>query len=97
LLWLLLVPPGAVRAAEDQGSEGPYPGVLLDWGTDTAAGHAERLDALATVYGRPVPLPMSEQEQGHLRDCLSRVSGQGAHGRHGRPLPGPVQHPAAGR
>jgi hypothetical protein len=97
LLWLLLVPPGAVRAAEDQGSEGPYPGVLLDWGTDTAAGHAERLGAPAAVHGRTVPLPMSEQEQGHLRDCLSRVSGQGAHGRHGRPLPGPVQHPAAGR
>ncbi|MEX5257519.1 OpgC domain-containing protein [Kocuria arenosa] len=80
LLGLLLVPAGAVRAAGDQGAEGgPYLGALLDWGTDTAADHAERLGAPAAVYGRPVPLPMSEQEQGHLRDYLSQVSGQGAH------------------
>ena len=79
LLALLLVPSGAARAAEDEGPEGPYLGALLDWGTDTAAGHAERLGAPAAVYGRPVPLPMDEQEQGHLRDYLSQVSAQGAH------------------
>ncbi|MFE7631186.1 OpgC domain-containing protein [Kocuria sp. NPDC057446] len=78
LLALLLVPSGAVRAAEEE-PQGPYLGALLDWGADTASGHAERLGAPAAVYGRPVPLPMSVQEQGHLRDYLSQISEQGAH------------------
>ena len=59
--------------------EGPYLGAMLDWATDTAAGHAERLGAPAAIYGRPVPLPMSEQEQGYLRDYFGQVSAQGAH------------------
>lgn len=79
LLMLLVAPAGPARAAEHAEPDGPYLGALLDWGEDTAAGHAERLGAPAAVYGRPVPLPMSEQEQGHLRDYFSQVSGQGAH------------------
>ncbi|WP_298586422.1 OpgC domain-containing protein [uncultured Kocuria sp.] len=79
LLVLLAAPAGPVRAAEEQEPDGPYLGALLDWGADTAADHAERLGTPAAVYGRPVPLPMSEQERGHLRDYFSQVSGQGAH------------------
>ncbi|MEX5259316.1 OpgC domain-containing protein [Kocuria sp. CPCC 205263] len=60
-------------------SEGPYLGALLDWATDSAADHAGRLGAPAGLYGRPVPLPMSEQEQGYLRDYFGQVSAQGAH------------------
>ncbi|MEX5294442.1 OpgC domain-containing protein [Kocuria sp. CPCC 205268] len=79
LLLLLVAPAGPARAAQDAEPRGPYLGALLDWGADTAAGHAERLGTPAAVYGRPVPLPMGEQERGHLRDYFAQVAGQGAH------------------
>ncbi|MFE7629595.1 OpgC domain-containing protein [Kocuria sp. NPDC057446] len=89
LLVLLMTVLGPVRADPAQATagpqtpavpeEGPYLGALLDWAADSAAGHAERLGAPAAVYGRPVPLPMSEQEQGYLRDYFGQVAAQGAH------------------
>jgi hypothetical protein len=59
--------------------EGPYLGALLDWATDSAAGYAERVGAPAAIYERPVPLPMSGQEQGYLREFFGQASTQGAH------------------
>ncbi|WP_425552498.1 OpgC domain-containing protein [Kocuria aegyptia] len=79
ILVLVLLSSGPARAAGTPEPGAPYLGALLDWGTDSAAGHAERLGAPAAVFGRPVPLPMDDLEQGHLRDYLSQVSEQGAH------------------
>jgi hypothetical protein len=59
--------------------EGPYLGALLDWAADSPAAHAQRLEAPAAIYGRTVPLPMSEQEQGYLRAYFGQIADQGAH------------------
>ena len=79
LLALALLPAGPARAAEAPDPGAPYLGAMLDWGTDSAAGYADRLGAPAAVYGRPVPLPMDDREQGHLRHFLSQVAEQGGH------------------
>jgi hypothetical protein len=83
LCALSLLHAGPARAVEDTttppGSQGPYLGALLDWATDSTAAHAERLGAPAAVYGRPVPLPLGEQEQGYLRDYFGQVAARGAH------------------
>jgi hypothetical protein len=63
----------------DGSEEGPYLGVLLDWATDSAAGYADRVGSPAAVYERPVPLPMSGQEQGYLREFFGQASAQGAY------------------
>ncbi len=80
---LSLVHAAPARAVQDATAtpapDAPYLGVSLDWAADSAADHAERLGAPAAVYDRPVPLPMSEQEQGHLRDFFAQLSGQGSH------------------
>ncbi|WP_309126588.1 OpgC domain-containing protein [Kocuria sp.] len=83
-LAALVLPATSARAVDDapagsSPSGGPYLGALLDWATDSAAAHAERSGAPAAVYGRPVQLPMSDQEQGYLRDFFVQVAGQGAH------------------
>lgn len=84
LMALLLMVPAPARAAGEAGTtppsnEGPYLGALLDWAADSTAGHAQRLGAPAALYGRSVPLPMSEQEQGYLRAYFGQVAAQGAH------------------
>ncbi|MEX5270534.1 OpgC domain-containing protein [Kocuria sp. CPCC 205290] len=79
VLALVLLPSGPARAAETPAPGAPYLGALLDWGADSAAGHADRLGAPAAIYGRTVPLPMDDREQGHLRGYLSQISEQGAH------------------
>jgi hypothetical protein len=79
ILALALLPADPARAAETPAPGAPYLGAMLDWGTDSAAGYADRLGEPAAVYGRPVPLPMDDREQGHLRHFLSQVAEQGGH------------------
>ncbi len=80
---LSLLHAGPARAVQDAtsspGPQGPYLGALLDWATDSTTAYADRLGAPAAVYGRPVPLPLGEQEQGYLRDYFGQVASQGAH------------------
>ena len=80
LLLVVAAPAHAADPAETpMPSQGPFLGALLNWDTDSTADHAERLGAPAALYGRTVPLPMSEQEQGYLRAYFGQVSDQGAH------------------
>ncbi len=84
LMALLLMVPAPAGAAEQTettppSDREPYLGALLDWATDSAAGHAERLGVPAALYGQSVPLPMSEQEQGHLRGYFGQVAAEGVH------------------
>ncbi|MFC4902045.1 OpgC domain-containing protein [Kocuria oceani] len=79
ILALVLLPAAPARAAETPEPGAPYLGAVLDWGTDSAAGYADRLGEPAAVYGRPVPLPMDDREQGYLRHFLSQVAEQGGH------------------
>ncbi|MHA7280283.1 OpgC domain-containing protein [Arthrobacter sp. MDT2-2] len=85
LLALLLMVAAPARAAEQPeqlplpSEEGPFLGALLDWATDSTAGYEQRLGAPAALYGRTVPLPMSEQEQGYLRGYFGQVADEGAY------------------
>jgi hypothetical protein len=80
---LLLITAAPARAASPSPNppptgDGPYLGALLDWSTDSPAAYEERLGTAAALYGRPVQLPMSEQEQGFLRSYFGQVAAQGA-------------------
>lgn len=81
---MLLVTAAPARAASPSptppsSGEGPFLGALLDWSTDSPEAYKERLGTPAALYGRPVQLPMSEQEQGFLRSYFGQVAAQGAH------------------
>ncbi|RAX46211.1 OpgC domain-containing protein [Arthrobacter sp. AQ5-05] len=85
LLVTLLLAAGAPARAAGEGravppaDQTPFLGALLDWATDSTAAHAKRLGAPAALYGHSISLPMSAQEQGHLRAYFGQVSAQGAH------------------
>ena len=65
-------------AADDGSARRPLLGAVLDWGADSAAGHAARLGAPAAVYAKDVPLPLTDQEQAYLRSFFAQASAQGA-------------------
>ncbi|OUM45661.1 acyltransferase [Arthrobacter agilis] len=84
LLLMVATPARATEPAEQPepsvpSEEGPFLGALLDWTTDSTAAYAQRLGAPAALYGRTVPLPMSEQEQGYLRAYFGQVVDEGAY------------------
>lgn len=70
---------GGPAVTPSPSDQDPILGALLDWARDSPEAYAQRLGSSAALYGRPVPLPMNEQEQGYLRAYFGQIAAQGAH------------------